>query len=76
MIRELVGIAGEVGIKRLYFSADAVEEKDAIASASHLGFHKIAILPSYSRGIDGNYRDVILMDLEIGALKAAGPHLY
>lgn len=76
LINELIGIARDLGIKRLYFSALAGKEEDAIAAACHFGFHKIATLPSYNKDLDGLYGDVVLMDLEVGALNLAGPHLY
>ncbi len=75
LIKELVGIARSLGIKRLYFSVLA-KENDAIAAAAHVGFHKIATLPSYNMDPDGIYGDVVLMDLDIGTLNMTGSHIY
>ena len=76
MIKELIGIARYLGIKRLYFSALADKEKDAISAASQMGFHRIAILPSHNMDINGTYGDVVLMDLEVGLLDLPGSHPY
>lgn len=66
LMHELAEIAYENGLERLTFEAIAGKEDAAIKSAEFVGFMKLAVLPGHGKDIDGQPRDIVLMEMPLG----------
>lgn len=72
MMQELVEVAYENDLERVYFELVADEEDDAIKAASFAGFSRLATLPNFVRDISGRVHDLVVMELLLSRWKEWG----
>jgi len=66
LMRELAGVATRRGLERLFIEMVSEGEERAIKVAESLGFVRLAVLPKHAKDLDGNYRDIVLLEMPLG----------
>ena len=67
MLRELLDIALELGLRKASFELVAQKEKAAISTAESVGFKQVAILNDRIKDVWGNYNDLVLLELPLNS---------
>lgn len=65
LIRELLDIATDLGLKKVFFELVTPQEEAAIVAAGSLGFREVATLKERIRDMWGNYQDLVLMEMSL-----------
>ena len=67
ILRELLDIASELGLRKASFELVAQMEQAAICTAQSVGFKQVAILDGRIRDLWGNYHDLVLLELPLNS---------
>ena len=65
LIWEMLDIAAELGLNKLTFELAAQMEKPAVLAALSVGFQEVASLRGWIRDQQGDYQDLVLMELHL-----------
>lgn len=67
LLHELATVANENGLERLLLEAVADKEEQAVKAAEYAGFSRAGVLPGHAKDPDGHPRDIILLEMPLGA---------
>lgn len=65
LLRELIEIASDLGLHKLYMELVEHREKPAIQAALSLGFQEVACLAEWVRDAWGNYESLVVLELPL-----------
>lgn len=65
LMRELLDIGTDIGLKAVTIELVADWEEPAIAAVESVGFNRIARLTDRVSGLWGNYQDLIVLDMQL-----------